>query len=113
MPESVPPQFAAAKTDRLVEIQKPSGIGPIYRQIADDLRQKIESGELGHGDQLPTELELRESYDASRNTVRDAVKWLITRGLIETRPGQGTFVVHQRLSRRPEPVLRRGGQGSP
>ena len=67
--------------------------GPIYRQIADDLRRNIESGELSHGDQLPTELELRDKYDASRNTVRDAVKWLITRGLIETRPGQGTFVV--------------------
>jgi len=66
---------------------------PMYRQIAEDLRQKIESGDLGHGDQLPTELELREQYDASRNTVRDAMKWLITRGLIETRPGQGTFVV--------------------
>ena len=66
---------------------------PMYRQIAEDLRQKIESGELGHGDQLPTELELREEYEASRNTVRDAVKWLITRGLVETRPGQGTFVM--------------------
>jgi GntR family transcriptional regulator len=66
---------------------------PMYRRIADDLRQKIESGDLGHGAQLPTELELREQYDASRNTVRDAVKWLITRGLVETRPGQGTFVV--------------------
>jgi GntR family transcriptional regulator len=64
---------------------------PLYRQIAEDLRQKIESGELG--DRLPTELELREQYDASRNTVRDAVKWLIGRGLAETRPGQGTFVV--------------------
>jgi len=66
---------------------------PIYRQIAEDLRQKIESGELGHGSQLPTELELRDEYEASRNTVRDAVKWLTTRGLVETRPGQGTFVV--------------------
>jgi GntR family transcriptional regulator len=65
----------------------------MYRQIAEDLRQKIESGELGHGDQLPTELELREQYDASRNTVRDAVKSLASRGLIETRPGQGTFVI--------------------
>jgi GntR family transcriptional regulator len=65
---------------------------PMYRQIAEDLRQKIESGELSHGDQLPTELELREQYEASRNTVRDALKWLTTRGLIETRPGQGTFV---------------------
>ena len=42
---------------------------------------------------MPTELELRDQYDASRNTVRDAVKLLVTRGLIETRPGQGTFVV--------------------
>src|ERR1700735_4383915 len=68
----------------------------MYRQIAEDLRQKIESGHLGHGKQLPTELELREQYNnASRNTVRDAVKWLITRGLVETRPGQGTFVVEK------------------
>jgi GntR family transcriptional regulator len=66
---------------------------PRYRQIAEDLRRQIESGELRHGDQLPTELVLQEIYDASRNTVRDAVKWLITRGLIETRPGLGTFVM--------------------
>jgi GntR family transcriptional regulator len=66
---------------------------PMYRQIAEDLRGQIESGELAPGDQLKTELELRERYDASRNTVRDAIKWLITRGLVETRPGQGTFVV--------------------
>jgi GntR family transcriptional regulator len=70
----------------------PVAADPMYRQIAEDLRQKIESGELSHGDQLPTELELREQYEASRNTVRDALKWLTTRSLIETRPGQGTFV---------------------
>lgn len=68
---------------------------PIYRWIADDLRQQIESGALPPGSQLRTELELREHYNASRNTIRDAVKLLITRGLIETRPGQGTFVVEQ------------------
>jgi GntR family transcriptional regulator len=68
---------------------------PRYRQIAEDLRLKIESGELSHGDQLPTELELRERYDASRNTVREAVKWLTTRGLIQSRPGQGTFVAEK------------------
>ena len=68
---------------------------PMYRQIADDLRQKIESGAVPPGSQLPTELELREQYDASRNTIRDAVKWLTTRGLVETRPGQGTFVVEK------------------
>jgi GntR family transcriptional regulator len=68
---------------------------PMYRQIAEDLRRRIETGEIASGAQLMTELELRERYDASRNTVRDAIKWLITRGLVETRPGQGTFVVEK------------------
>jgi GntR family transcriptional regulator len=85
--------FVVAEADRRAGIQKLSGTGPMYRQIAEDLRKKIESGELGHGTQLPTELDLREQYDASRNTVRDAVKLLIARRLVETRPGQGTFVV--------------------
>ncbi len=68
---------------------------PMYRQIAEDLRSKIEAGELARGAQLPTEIDLRDQYAASRNTVRDAIKWLITRGLVETRPGQGTFVVEK------------------
>jgi len=66
---------------------------PIYRQIAEDLRHQIETGELRPGQQLETEIELRDRYNASRNTIRDAIKLLTTRGLIETRPGQGTFVV--------------------
>jgi GntR family transcriptional regulator len=68
---------------------------PMYRQIAEDLRHQIESGKLQPGQQLRTELELREHYGASRNTVRDAIKWLINLGLVETRPGQGTFVVQK------------------
>ena len=68
---------------------------PMYRQIAEDLRAQIESGELEPGQQLRTEIELREHYNASRNTVRDAIKWLTTLGLVETRPGQGTFVVQK------------------
>jgi GntR family transcriptional regulator len=68
---------------------------PMYRKIADDLRRQIEDGELTPGSQLLTELELREKYNASRNTIRDAIKALITPGLVETRPGQGTFVVER------------------
>ena len=68
---------------------------PMYRRIADDLRLQIESAELGPGARLPAEPALQQRYGASRNTVRDAVKWLITRGLVETRPGQGTFVVEK------------------
>jgi len=69
---------------------------PMWKQIAEDLRQKIEGGELGRdGKPLPTELELQAEYNASRNTVRDAVKWLVTRGMVYTRSGQGTFVTQK------------------
>lgn len=67
----------------------------MYRRIAEDLRGRIESADLPPGRQLPTEIELMEQYNASRNTIRDAIKLLTTRGLVETRPGQGTFVVER------------------
>src|SRR6202167_4050429 len=89
---------------------------PMYRRIAEDLRDKIESGALPRGSQLRTELELREKYDASRNTVRDAIKWLITRGLVETRPGQGTFVVQEIIpfitTLTGDPQTASGGEGA-
>jgi len=40
---------------------------PMYRQIAEDLREQIESGQLAPGSQLPAELDLRFRHDASRN----------------------------------------------
>jgi GntR family transcriptional regulator len=79
---------------------------PMYRQIAEDLRHKIKVCELAPGDQLMSEAELMEEYGRdgklSRNTVRDAIRLLVSRGLVETRPGQGTFVV-----RKEEPFLTR------
>ena len=70
---------------------------PMYRQIARDLRKQIESGALPPGEKLLTEQQLSEKYQASRNTIREAIKWLTSRALVETRPGQGTFVA-QRLT---------------
>lgn len=68
---------------------------PMYRQIAEDLLRQIESGALAPGARLPAEVDLRDRFGASRNTVRDAIKVLMTRGLVETRAGQGTFVVQK------------------
>lgn len=62
-----------------------------YAQIAEDLRGKIKSRAIKPGGQLPSELELRDTYRASRNTVLDAIKKLKDEGLVETRPGQGWF----------------------
>jgi GntR family transcriptional regulator len=68
---------------------------PMYRQIAEKLLSKIKSGEIERGGRLPTEIELMEDYNASRNTVRDAIKLLVTRRLVETRPGQGTYAIEE------------------
>lgn len=65
---------------------------PMYQDIADQLRERIESEEFESG-QLPTEQDLQSEYSASRNTIREAIKQLTTLGLVETKPGQGTFVV--------------------
>ena len=62
-----------------------------YARIAEDLRGKITSRDIKPGGQLPSELELRDQYKASRNTVLDAIKKLKDEGLVETRPGQGWF----------------------
>ena len=66
---------------------------PMYREIAERLRQQIESGDFKSGAQMPTEQDLQAEYGASRNTIREAIKQLTTLGLVETRPGQGTFVI--------------------
>lgn len=62
-----------------------------YARIAEDLRTRITSRNIKPGGPLPSELELRDEYGASRNTVLDAIKKLKDEGLVETRPGQGWF----------------------
>jgi GntR family transcriptional regulator len=69
---------------------------PLYEQIEEDLRHQIVSKELAQDSQLPTEEKLSKKYNASRNTIRDAIKLLVSQGLVETRPGQGTFVTKQK-----------------
>ena len=68
---------------------------PMYRLIADDLRARIAGKGYKPGSKLPTEGELSEQYRASRNTVREAIRRLTDEGLLESRPGQGTFVARQ------------------
>ena len=79
---------------------------PLYRKIAEDLRGQITAGKLAPGDRLKSETELMDEYGqdgkASRNTIRDAIRLLAGRGLVETRAGQGTFVI-----KKMEPFLTR------
>jgi len=74
-----------------------------YRAIADELRQRVESGELAAGALLPSESELSGAYDVSRVTVRKALDSLRDEGLVDSRQGFGWFVatdpVRQSLGR--------------
>jgi GntR family transcriptional regulator len=68
---------------------------PLYRRIADDLGRRITSGALKPGSKLPSEGDLANTYSASRNTVREAIRWLATSGRVVSKSGQGTFVAHR------------------
>jgi GntR family transcriptional regulator len=67
-----------------------------YREIASDLQRKIDANELPPGEKLPSDAQLCDEYDASRNTVREAVRLLVTRGVLEKQAGKGTFVLPKR-----------------
>lgn len=71
---------------------------PIYRQIADALRQQVINGELKPGDALPTEAALCEHYGVSRVTVRQALKLLSEERVIESLQGSGWYVKEERVN---------------
>jgi DNA-binding transcriptional regulator YhcF (GntR family) len=60
------------------------GNKPMYRQIADALREQINAGELKPGDALPTESSLQDAFSVSRVTVRQALKLLTEEHIIES-----------------------------
>lgn len=66
---------------------------PLARQVAEDLRRRIVSGEFEPGARLPSEAELCEHYRVSRVTVRTAAKSLESQGLVDIRHGSGMYVV--------------------
>src|SRR5437868_10101155 len=65
----------------------------VYEQIVEQIEKLILSGELRNGDRLPTERELTEQFQASRTSVREAMKTLALKGLVEMHPGRGTVVI--------------------
>lgn len=68
------------------------GTGPVYQQIANDLREQIESGDLAAGQPIPSESQMMQHYGVSRATIRNAIAALRTSGLVDVRHGRGTTV---------------------
>jgi GntR family transcriptional regulator, transcriptional repressor for pyruvate dehydrogenase complex len=64
----------------------------IYQEIVRQVKAMIAEGRLKSGDRLPPERDLAEKFLVSRTSVREALRALESLGLIEIRPGEGTFV---------------------
>lgn len=73
---------------------------PLYFQIAENLKQAIESGAIGPGERLENEVQLSERLSVSRPTVRQAIQRLTQEGLVVRQRGVGTVVVNRRIQRR-------------
>ncbi len=74
----------------------PGGNRPIYRQIIDQVRQAISSGELVLGDALPSVRQLAEQLVVNHNTVAKAFSELVRDGVLESQHGRGVFVAKKR-----------------
>ena len=65
---------------------------PIYIQISDLLREKIDSGELKPGNRIWSEHAIMTKFDVSRNTAQKAIETLVSEGIITREQGKGSFV---------------------
>lgn len=81
-PLTTEPVYRTVRTSRLFE------------QIVQQVEESILSGQLKPGDQLPAERDLAERFGVSRTAVREAVKTLREKGLVEAYSGRGTFVTN-------------------
>lgn len=89
-------------------LDRHSGLPP-YRQLVDQVRHALRLGVLCPGDQLPTVRQVVKQIAINPNTVHRAYRELEQQGLIEGRPGSGTFVKRS-LSKVPDeqPMLQHG-----
>jgi GntR family transcriptional repressor for pyruvate dehydrogenase complex len=64
----------------------------LYEQIVRQIEESVQKGTLKEGDQLPAERELAQQFGVSRTAVREAIKALHEKGLVDAFPGRGTFI---------------------
>lgn len=72
---------------------------PLYFQVAQQIEQAIERGDLAPGARLENEILLADRYGLSRPTMRRAIQELVSKGLLVRKRGVGTQVVHGQVKR--------------
>ena len=81
-----------------VDLDRSSPV-PLYFQVAQQIEQAIDQGELAPGDRLDNEISLAEQFGLSRPTMRRAIQELVDKGLLVRKRGVGTQVVHGQVTR--------------
>ena len=74
-----------------MEVRKPVRLS-LARQVLDEMEKQLRHGVWKVGEKIPPEPELVRNFGVSRNTIREAVQSLIHAGVLEARPGDGTYV---------------------
>ncbi|WP_321404413.1 FadR/GntR family transcriptional regulator [Maridesulfovibrio sp.] len=65
----------------------------VHQSVARQIAELIESGNLKKGDKLPAERTLAERFKVSRSSIREAIKSLAQKNLVESRRGDGTYIL--------------------
>lgn len=74
------------------ELFKSLNSARLYEQVVEQIENLIVTRQLNPGDRLPAERELCERFGVSRTVIREAIRSLEEKGLVEIRPGVGTFI---------------------
>ncbi len=85
------PKLAAAGAYPVYKVVRTSRL---YEQIVKQIEESVLNGTLKPGDQLPAERDLAQRLGVSRTAVREAVKTLREKGLVEAYSGRGTFITN-------------------
>ncbi len=64
----------------------------LSEKVAENIKKLIKDKKLQSGDKLPNEIELTKTLNVSRSTVREAIKTLVSKNILEVKRGKGTFV---------------------
>lgn len=78
---------------------------PVYRIIENDIKDKLKLGVLKQGDMIPSENELKDMYNVSRMTVRQALNNLVNEGYLYRHKGKGTFVSSTKIEKKIQGLL--------
>ena len=74
-----------------------SSYKPIYLQICDLIREKINSGKLSLGGRVWSEHDIMEKFHVSRNTAQKAIETLVNEGIVSRVQGKGSFVTQPKV----------------